>query len=401
MDEQIDERRASAFELGAFELFGWNFSDDVLEGFFGGVANLGAEKYLAGLDRSVERGLAVNEAGDFAGEGAVGFARAGVGDVFGFEFFDLGAWEQGEFFQVLHDHAILGVDEELVEFVRAGFLRIEPDGAAFGFTELRAIAFCDEREGEAPRSGFADFLADEVSTGGDVAPLVRTADLELAFVLWFDVQVIEIVSLQELVAEFGVADPGAAFHARADAVLGDHDVDRKIFSDVAQKIEVADAAGPVGVVDEASGIGRRAEVEQARELVGDRADVVLELFTREEIALGGFTRRIADHAGGSTGKGERVVAGELKTAQHQLAHEMPDVEGIAGGIEAAIQCDRSLSEALGERFFVGAVGDEAAPLEVFEEIHGRARKTRCADEGKVKVMAFVSRRVASWNTQKR
>ena len=77
-----------------------------------------------------------------------------------------------------------------------------------------------------------------------------------------------------------------------------------------------------------------------------------------------------------------MVAGELETAQSELAHEMADVKRVTGRIEAAIQCDGALSEALSERFFVGAVGDEAAPLEVFEEVHGMCRKTKQARQGK-------------------
>ena len=49
---------------------------------------------------------------------------------------------------------------------------------------------------------------------------------------------IKIKRLQQHVAELGVADAGlAVFHARADAFLGDHLVDGKMFADVAQKIE--------------------------------------------------------------------------------------------------------------------------------------------------------------------
>ena len=98
VDEQIDERSAGAIEFGAFEWFGGDFADEVLEGFFGGVADLGTEKNFAGFERGVERGLAVDEARDFAGEGFVGFARAGIGEVFDFEFFDLGAGEESELF---------------------------------------------------------------------------------------------------------------------------------------------------------------------------------------------------------------------------------------------------------------------------------------------------------------
>jgi hypothetical protein len=72
-----------------------------------------------------------------------------------------------------------------------------------------------------------------------------------------------------------------------------------MFSDVAQEIEVADVGGPIGIVDEACGIRGRREIEEARKLVGDTADVVRELLRREEIALCGFAGRVADHAGGT------------------------------------------------------------------------------------------------------
>ena len=65
-----------------------------------------------------------------------------------------------------------------------------------------------------------------------------------------------------------------------------------------------------------------------------------------------------------------MVAGELETFQRELAHEVADVERVAGGIEAAIERDGALGQALGKRIKIGAVGEESAPLEVFEEGHG-------------------------------
>jgi hypothetical protein len=60
---------------------------------------------------------------------------------------------------------------------------------------------------------------------------------------------------------------------------------------------------------------------------------------------------------------------QLKAAQRQLRHQVTDVERVPGRIEAAIKRDRSCAEALGERSKVGAIGDEAAPLEVFDQVH--------------------------------
>ena len=82
------------------------------------------------------------------------------------------------------------------------------------------------------------------------------------------------------------------------------------------------------------------EVEQARELPLDAGDIVGELLPRQQIALGGLARRIADHAGGAAGQCDGVVAGELEAPQHELAHEVPDMEAVAGRVEAAVERDR-------------------------------------------------------------
>jgi hypothetical protein len=76
------------------------------------------------------------------------------------------------------------------------------------------------------------------------------------------------------------------------------------------------------------------------------------------------------HAGGAAGQGDGVVAGVLEAAQHELGQEVADMERVARGIEPAIERDRAFVEALGQRFEVGAIGQKAAPLEVFDEAHG-------------------------------
>jgi hypothetical protein len=84
--------------------------------------------------------------------------------------------------------------------------------------------------------------------------------------------------------------------------LRHHGVDGKVLADVAQEIEHAHRAHPVGVVGEDCGIRRRLEIEQARELALDAGDVGVEHVSGEEIALGRFAARVADHAGRAAGE---------------------------------------------------------------------------------------------------
>ena len=55
---------------------------------------------------------------------------------------------------------------------------------------------------------------------------------------------------------------------------------------------------------------------------------------------------IADHARGAAGQRDRPVAGVLEAAQQQQGHEVADVEAVGGGIEADVEGDRAVGQAL-------------------------------------------------------
>ena len=73
--------------------------------------------------------------------------------------------------------------------------------------------------------------------------------------------------------------------------------------------------------------------------------------------------------GGAAGERDRVVAGELEAAQHDLADQVADVEPVGRRVEADVDADRAVGEALGQRVAVGGVVDEAAGVEVGEQVH--------------------------------
>lgn len=313
----------------------------------------------------------------------MGGAAAGIGEVVLFERGDFVSGEEREEFEVADDVAVVGLDPELVELVDAGAARVEPDGAALGFSEFGAVGFGDERECQAPCAA-VEFFANEVHACGDVAPLVAAADLEFAAV---DAgEVVEVVGLEEHVAEFRVADANlAVFHACADGFFGDHLIDGEVLADVAEEVEEADGAEPVGVVDEASGVGGGVEVEEACELGSDGGDVGGDLVFGEELAFLGFAAGVADAAGGAAGDGDGVVAGELEAAEGDEGDETAGVETIGGGVEAAVEGDWVVEETLGEPAgavtgfgAAGVVVDEAAPLKFCEDVHegGRGKDWR-------------------------
>ena len=190
-------------------------------------------------------------------------------------------------------------------------------------------------------------------------------------------EVVEVVGLEEHVAELGVADADlAVFHACAHGFFCDHLIDGEVFADVAEEVEEADGAEPVGVVDEACGVGGGVEVEESGELGSDGGDVGGDLVFGEELAFLGFAAGVADAAGGTAGDGDGVVACELEAAEGDERDETAGVEAVGGGVEAAVESDWVVGETLGEAAgavtgfgAAGVVVDEAAPLKFCEDVH--------------------------------
>ncbi len=117
----------------------------------------------------------------------------------------------------------------------------------------------------------------------------------------------EVERLQQHVRELGVADAGLAVEPRAYRVLRHHVIHGEVLADVAQELEIADAARPVRVVDDRGRVAPGREVEEALELLADARDVSLELLVGEQITLGALAGRVADHAGSAADEHDRLV----------------------------------------------------------------------------------------------
>ena len=183
------------------------------------------------------------------------------------------ALELGEPAQVRADVAVVGIQPVLVERERRRPLRVEPDRVArLALAELRPRRGQQQLVGEAVGRLLGAVLADlarppdELEAGGDVAPLVRAAHLQLD--AHRPVQMPEVVRLKEHVAELG--ERQAALQAHLDRVLGEHVRHREVLARVAQEVDQRQLAEPVEVVDHRCRAGARREVEEPLELAADR-----------------------------------------------------------------------------------------------------------------------------------
>ena len=134
----------------------------------------------------------------------------------------------------------------------------------------------------------------------------------------------EIVALQQLVAELGVADAfgallgcgsGVGFGGANTAlyrVLGHHVVYGEVLAYLAQKLQKAKVFEPVVVVHDQRPGGSGGEVQKLLQLCPNAVLVAAQGGFVEQVALGRFAAGVANHAGGAAYQGHRAVPGPLQ-----------------------------------------------------------------------------------------
>ena len=68
------------------------------------------------------------------------------------------------------------------------------------------------------------------------------------------------------------------------------------------------------------------------------------------------------------------MTGQLEAPQGELAEQVPGVEAVGGGVEAAVDPDRALGQAGPQGTQVGGVVDQATRLEVADQVHEPGRR---------------------------
>src|SRR5262249_46468843 len=150
---------------------------------------------------------------------------------------------------------------------------------------------------------------DQVHAGNQVAPLVAAADLQRAAVP--AVQLEEVVRLQDLVAELGVADP-AGLEPGPYRLPGEHLAQREVLADVAQKRQRGELLCPLQIADHERGRVTRLEVQEAADLIPDVADPSGDNLRRVEHPLRGLAARIPDEAGRAAHQANWPVSCQLE-----------------------------------------------------------------------------------------
>ena len=276
------------------------------------------------------------------------------------------AVEQREDTDVALSVVVAHVQPELVELVGRGVASVEPYVTALGLTELGAVSLLDQRAGDGV-SLATELAADQLGTCGDVAPLVRTAQLHLATEGFVQVQ--EVVALQQLIGELGERHTVAlAIEALLNRILGHHIVYGDHLTDVACEIEEGEVLHPVVVIHEQCCVGCVAiEIDQLRELSLDRLLIVAQGSLVKQVTLLRLAAGVANHTRSTTYQCDGAVTATLEVLQDHNAHQVTDMQRVSRGVDTQI-CSGHL---LGQLLLSSGhnVVDHTTPFEFFYKIH--------------------------------
>ncbi len=154
----------------------------------------------------------------------------------------------------------------------------------------------------------------QVDTGGDVPPLIGTANLQCHAVQL--VQAGKIVALQQVIGELGKRDALiVTVQTLLHRLFVDHLVYREVLPDIAQEGQHVHAAKPVVVVCRDGRVVTAVKVEERRNLFADLIHPLLDSVFRVKFTLGGFKARIANQARCATHQRHRLMACLLEAFQ--------------------------------------------------------------------------------------
>jgi len=274
----------------------------------------------------------MDDFGNFDSEALLAEASAWIFAMFGEDLVELLWHDESEVLEVICECCVGLVEPELVEVENAGLGAVEPDGVAFGFAEFAAGDFVDdERTGITVGSGVLETF-DEMDTTGAVAVLVGATKLQSDVVLAIEME--EIITLDEGVAKFGVAD---ARTTGTDALLNELTIEKlghaENFANFAEERQELDVLEPIIIVEN-FGVLRR--VGDADDLLGEGDFVTGDFVETFEVAFDGVFG-VANLAGGATNKIIRGITMTHEAGAHHQGSEMTDVKTIGAGVGTPIE----------------------------------------------------------------
>ena len=101
-----------------------------------------------------------------------------------------------------------------------------------------------------------------------------------------------------------------------------------MLADIAEELEIAEAAHPVVVVHEQGRLGARIEIQEPPHLPLEAGHIAGQRVAIEQVPLLALAAGVADHAGGPPHDRDRSVPGALEPPQREQGDQAADVEAL-------------------------------------------------------------------------
>ena len=131
-------------------------------------------------------------------------------------------------------------------------------------------------------------------------------------------------------------------------------------SDFAQKINIIKIHKPVGIIYHYGLIS--AEIYEAFHLSAETGNIVIDRFTCHHFTHIRLARRIPDHAGSASEKGNRFISCHLQPFHQAQGHKMTDMQAVRCRVEPNIESSFAGIHQLSDGIFVSYLGDQTACL---------------------------------------
>jgi len=154
-----------------------------------------------------------------------------------------------------------------------------------------------------------------------------------------------------------------------------------MFSYVAQEIETTYRCSPCPIIKQKRAFFSTIKIEKSFQLLLYASDIVIEHFTRQQLAFAGFSAWITDHACSTTCDCDRLetAIAVLKAFQAKEWNEIPNMQTVSSRIESTIDCWwflclRNRRQTVHPFFYLKAwpsskVCNQSPPLQFFVNVH--------------------------------
>jgi anhydro-N-acetylmuramic acid kinase len=268
-----------------------------------------------------------------------------------------------EDFQKALDIAILAIAPILPEIIGGKNVAVQPDSPVGRLAHFRAGRGCQKWGRQSKELACAHAVA-KVDAIDNIAPLVRAAHLQDAVVTLVEFN--EIIALKNHIVEFKERQGLLAVKARLDTVEGQHAVDGKVTTDIAQEFQIVELCQPVGIVDHDSGIFAFIVENIAVDSL-DTGNIGVDLLNTEQLPLIVAKRRVTHHRCAAAHQADGLVAGFLEPIEHGDGDEIADMDAGSRCVIADIGRHSFLLEQCIQTGFIGNLVDEPAFFEGVKE----------------------------------